>query len=85
MIPRIGGGLIPACEILFNTPAISNLIRENKIHEIPLVISTSAEEGMMTLNQSLAVLIKEKKIALEDAYNYSINPKELGELLKKYF
>jgi len=85
LIPRIGGGLIPACEILLNTPAVSNLIRENKIHEIPLVISTSAEEGMMTLNQSLAVLTKEKKITLEDAYNYSINPKELGDLLKKYF
>lgn len=85
LIPKIGGGLIPACEILFNNSAVANLIRENKIHEIPLTISTSAEEGMITLNQSLAVLIKEKKISLEDAYNYSLNPKELKELLKKYF
>jgi len=84
LIPRIGGGLIPACEILFNTPAIANLIRENKIHEIPLVISTSSEEGMITLNQSLAILVKEKKISLEDAYKYSLNPSELRDLLRKY-
>lgn len=84
LIPRIGGGLIPACEILFNSPAVANLIRENKIHEIPIVISTSSDQGMMTLNQSLAVLIKEKKISLEDAYNYSINPHELKDLLRKY-
>jgi twitching motility protein PilT len=83
LIPRIGGGLIPACEIMLNTPAIANLIRENKIHEIPLVIATSSKEGMMTLNQSLAMLVKEKKISLESAYNFSLDPKELKELLKR--
>lgn len=83
LIPRIGGGLVPACEILINTPAIANLIRENKIHEIPLIMATSSEEGMMTLNQSLAFLVKEKKITLENAYNYSLNPQELKELLRR--
>jgi len=83
LIPRIGGGLIPACEVMLNTPAIANLIRENKIHEIPLIIATSSEEGMMTLNQSLATLVKEKKITLENAYNFSLNPQELKELLKR--
>jgi twitching motility protein PilT len=83
LIPRIGGGLVPACEVMLNTPAIANLIRENKIHEIPLIIATSSEEGMMTLNQSLALLVKEKKISLENAYNFSPNPQELKELLKR--
>jgi len=46
LIPRTKGGLIPACEILINNPATANLIRENKIHEIPLVIETSAEAGL---------------------------------------
>ena len=83
LIPKIGGGLIPACEVLINTPAVANLIRENKIHEIPLVIATSSEEGMVTLNQSLAGLVKEKKITLESAYNFSPNPQELKELLRR--
>ena len=81
LIPRVRGGLIPACEIMINTPAISNLIRENKIHEIPSVIETSAEIGMITLNRSLADLVKRGEISLENALNYSLNPIELRMLL----
>ncbi|MEA3421970.1 MAG: PilT/PilU family type 4a pilus ATPase, partial [Acidobacteriota bacterium] len=51
LLPKIGGGLIPATEIIFNNPAISNLIRENKIHEIPVVMETSSEEGMISMNK----------------------------------
>ncbi|MDI6602658.1 MAG: type IV pilus twitching motility protein PilT [Patescibacteria group bacterium] len=82
LIPRIRGGLIPACEVLINTPAVANLIRENKIHEIPLVIETSAEIGMISLNRSLASLIKRKEISLENAFNYSLNPAELKMLIR---
>jgi len=82
LIPRIKGGLIPACEIMFNSPAIANLIRENKIHEIPLVIETSAEVGMISLNRALASLVKRKEITLENALNYSLNPAELRMLLR---
>jgi len=81
LIPRIRGGLIPACEIMINTPAIANLIRENKIHEIPSIIETSTEIGMMTLNRSLADLVKREEISLESALNYSLNPRELRMLL----
>jgi len=82
LIPRIKGGLIPACEIMLNTPAIANLIRENKIHEIPLIIETSAEIGMISLNRSLANLVKRKEISLENALNYSLNPAELKMLIR---
>lgn len=82
LIPRIKGDLIPACEVMFNTPAVANLIRENKIHEIPLVIETSAETGMLSLNRSLAYLIKRKEISLENALSYSLNPAELKMLVK---
>jgi twitching motility protein PilT len=82
LIPRIRGGLIPACEILFNTPAVSNLIRENKIHEIPLVIDTSAEIGMISLNRSLANLVKRGEISVDSALKYSLNPAELRMLLR---
>ncbi len=82
LIPRIKGGLIPACEIMLMTPAIANLIRENKIHEIPMVIETSAELGMISLNRSLADLVKRKEISLENALNYSLNPNELKMLIR---
>lgn len=83
LIPRIKGGLIPAYEILINTSASANLIRENKIHEIPLVIETSARIGMISLNRSLADLVKRKEISLENALVYSLNPAELKMLLRK--
>ncbi len=82
LIPRLKGGLIPACEIMITTPAVANLIRENKIHELPLVIETSAEEGMISLNRSLASLIRAKEISLENALTYSLNPSELRTLAR---
>lgn len=82
LIPRIKGGLIPACEVMLSTPAVANLIRENKIHELPLVIETSAERGMISLNRALADLVKRKEISLENALNYSLNPAELRMLVR---
>ena len=81
LIPRVKGGLVPACEILLNNPAVANLIRENKIHEIPLVVETSAEVGMISLNRALADLVKRREITLENALNYSLNPAELKMLI----
>ena len=82
LLPRLKGGLIPACEIMMTTPAVANLIRENKTHELDLVIETSAEMGMISLNRSLANLVKAKEITLENALNYSLNPSELGKLVR---
>lgn len=81
LIPRIRGGLIPACEIMFNTSATANLIRENKIHEIPIVIETSAEKGMISLNRSLANLVRAREISLETAMSYSLEPAELKKMI----
>ncbi|MBI4101512.1 MAG: type IV pilus twitching motility protein PilT [Candidatus Nealsonbacteria bacterium] len=82
LVPRIKGGLIPACEILLNTAAVANLIRENKIHEIPLVIETSAEAGMVSLNRALADLVKRRETSVENALNYSLSPAELKMLIR---
>jgi len=82
LIPRIKGGLIPAAEIMMYTPAVANLIRENKIHELPLVIETSAEIGMISLNRALAGLVKQKEISLENALSYSLSPVELKMLVR---
>jgi twitching motility protein PilT len=82
LIPCIKGGLIPASEVLLNTAAVANLIRENKVHEIPLVIETSGEVGMISLNRSLAGLVRRGEITLENALNYSLNPSELKMLIR---
>lgn len=83
LLPGIKGGLIPGCEIMLNTPAVANLIRENKIHEIPMVIETSAEIGMISLNRYLANLVRAKEVALDVAQTYSLNPAELRSLVKR--
>jgi len=83
LVPRVKGGLIPACEIMLNTPAVSNLIRENKVHEIPMIIETSAEIGMISLNRYLADLVRSKEITFEAAKSYSLDPHELTNLIKR--
>ncbi len=83
LVPRIDGGRIPACEILFVNSAVRNLIRERKVYQIDLVIETSIQEGMITLNRSLAELVKRKEISLEHAELYSLNPAELRVLLER--
>lgn len=82
LIPRIGGGLIPAVEVMIANSAIRNLIRENKVHEIDLVIETSFEQGMISLNRSLVNLARRGEITIENAMLYSLNPQELQTLLK---
>ncbi|HOC53576.1 MAG TPA: type IV pilus twitching motility protein PilT [Candidatus Pacearchaeota archaeon] len=81
LIPSIDGGVVPACEIMFNTGAISNLIRENKVYEIPLVIETSSDVGMVSLNRSLAELARKSVITIENALAFSPNPRELKKLV----
>ncbi|OGY88923.1 MAG: hypothetical protein A2927_00065 [Candidatus Komeilibacteria bacterium RIFCSPLOWO2_01_FULL_45_10] len=67
LLPKAGGGRIAAREILINTPAIANIIRENKIPQIKTAIQTSADEGMVTLEQDISRLVKEKLIEKEVA------------------
>ena len=83
LIPRVGGGRIPATEIMLMNPAIRNLIREKKIYQIDLVIETNVQEGMMSLNRSLVNLLKRKEISLEQAEVHSLNPSELRILLER--
>jgi len=82
LIIGINNKIIPVCEIMFNTPAVANLIRENKIHELPVVIETSKEAGMISFNASLVNLVKKKLISKESALKYSFNPKDLEARLQ---
>ncbi len=83
LIPRVNGGRIPAVEVMFANSAIRNLVREGKSHQIDLVIETSADENMISLNKSLANLVRKGEISLENAELYSLNPNELRMLLGK--
>jgi len=82
LIPRIKGGFIPVCEVLINNNAISNLIRENKIHEVPAVIETSAKEGMISSNRAMVDLVRKKEISLKNAIDYALDPGEVRNLLR---
>ncbi len=81
LIPRISGGLIPACELLINTSAVSNLIRDKRVFEINSIIETSGEAGMIDLNRYLSNLVREGEITIENAYLYSQNTRGLERML----
>ena len=81
LIPRISGGLVPAYELLVCTPAVANLIREGRTHEIEVVIETGQDQGMIDMNRSLAELVRAGEITLETAYSRSWNPQNLERLI----
>ncbi|PJE58023.1 MAG: type IV pili twitching motility protein PilT [Candidatus Portnoybacteria bacterium CG10_big_fil_rev_8_21_14_0_10_36_7] len=82
LVPTLQGGIINAVEVLIVNSAVRNLIREGKVHQIDMVINTSIDEGMVSLNRSLADLIKQGIVSLESAELFSISPAELRLLLQ---
>ncbi|MEK7583470.1 MAG: PilT/PilU family type 4a pilus ATPase [Patescibacteria group bacterium] len=82
LIPGLRGGLVPAVELMVATTAVRNIIREGKVEQLGIAIGTGAQAGMISLNQSLASLVRGKLIALEQAQFYSPNINELQTLLK---
>jgi len=75
---RKGGGRIAACEILVGAPAVRNLIREGKIHQLPSVMQTGQKAGMQTLDMALQDLIGRGMITKEEAQAKSMNPVLFG-------
>ena len=73
LIPQIGGGRVPAVEIMIKNHAVENLIRENKAYQIDNVIETSLKEGMISLDKSLLDLTQRGMISPEDAFVYAKN------------
>lgn len=78
LLVKQGGGRIAAREVLVNTPAVSNLIRENKIAQIKTVIQTSADTGMNTMDQDLKRLFQQNAISKEAAVANMIDPRSLN-------
>lgn len=80
LLPKIGGGRVAAREILVNTPAIANLIRNNKLEQIPAILQTSLGEGMITMDQHLISLVQQGVVTKEDAEFYMVNPESLDTI-----
>jgi twitching motility protein PilT len=70
-----------ALEIMVATPAIRNLIREEKIHQIYSAMQAGQKFGMQTMNQSLLTLVQRGKIAREEALHRTMDPEELLRLM----
>jgi twitching motility protein PilT len=84
LLPQVGGGRVVSLEILVPTPAIRNLIREDKIHQVYSAMQTGQERvGMQTANQSLASLFLAGKITKETAIAASSLKDELQEMMNR--
>jgi twitching motility protein PilT len=82
LVPAIGGGRIAAAEILIANPAVRNIIREGKSHQLEAVIQTGAEFGMQSMDKTLASLIHEGRITYEEARNFAVDLDELDRLMR---
>lgn len=82
LIPSIGGGRIAAAELLIATPAVRNIIREGKSHQLEAVIQTGAEFGMQSMDKTLVTLIHNGSITYDEARNYAIDLDELDRLMR---
>jgi twitching motility protein PilT len=83
LLPKIGGGRIAATEVMIGVPAIRNLIREEKIHQIDNVIQTSSQIGMNLLESHLLQLVQQGVVSPDKASDYAIRREEFDRLAGK--
>jgi twitching motility protein PilT len=82
LIPAIGGGRIAAAEILIATPAVRNIIREGKTHQLEAVIQTGSEFGMQSMDKTLVQLVHNGSISYDDARQFAVDIEELDRLMR---
>jgi len=83
LVKKIGGGRAAAQEVLLVNSAVSNLIREGKTFQIPSIMQTQRNAGMVTLNDALYELVKRKVVTPEDALGKAVARSELKSLLER--
>ncbi|MDQ7006508.1 MAG: type IV pilus twitching motility protein PilT [Acidobacteriota bacterium] len=79
---KIGGGRVAALEVLIGIPSVANLIREGKTFQIPSIMQTGRKFGMVTLNEALMELVREKKITAEEAWIRAVDKGTMAATLK---
>ena len=77
LLKKIGGGRVAAHEIMMGTPAIRNLIREDKVAQMYSAIQTGQAAGMQTLDQNLKDLVQKGAVSVEDARRKAANPETI--------
>lgn len=82
LVPSLDGGVVPAFEIMTVNPAISNMIRDNKIPQIEGLLYSSSKDNMRSMDQSLLALFEEGRISKETALQYAVNPEMLAKKLQ---
>ena len=82
LIPSIGGGRIVAAEVMVTNPAVRNIIREGKSHQLDAVIQTSADQGMQTMDRTLANLVQQGLVTYDNAYEVAVDLVEFERLMK---
>jgi twitching motility protein PilT len=82
LVPTIGGGRVAAAEILVATPAVRNIIREGKSHQLEAVIQTGAEHGMQSMDKTLVNLIHNGTITYDEARMVAVDIEELDRLMR---
>ncbi|HEX8824981.1 MAG TPA: type IV pilus twitching motility protein PilT [Archangium sp.] len=83
LVKKIGGGRVPAQEVLLCTSSVANLIREGKTFQIPSIMQTSRGIGMQTLNDALLDLVKRKLCEPNDAYIKAVAKGEFKQMLER--
>ncbi len=83
LIPAVNGGRIAVAEILVATPAVRNIIREAKTHQLEAVIQTGAEFGMQSMDKTLVEMIRSGKITYDEARNFAVEIDELDRMMRE--
>lgn len=82
LVPSIGGGRTVAAEILVATPAVRNIIREGKTHQLDAVIQTGADQGMQSMDKTLVGLVQAGTVTYEEARNFAVDIAEFDRMMR---
>ncbi len=82
LVPSIGGGRVVAAEVLVANPAVRNIIREGKSHQLDAVIQTGADQGMQTMDRTLVKLVQTGVITYDNAREYAVDLSEFERLMR---
>lgn len=82
LVPAIGGGRVVAAEVMVANPAIRNIIREGKTHQLDTVIQTGADQGMQTMDRTLVKLVQSGVVTYDDAREFAVDLVEFERLMR---
>lgn len=82
LVPAIGGGRAVAAEVLVATPAVRNIIREGKSHQLDAVIQTGADQGMQSMDKTLVGLVQGGTVTYDEARNFAVDITEFDRMMR---